>query len=370
MNQQFPDFEARCRRAQEALQRAGIDYLLVGPSADLFYLIGLNRPQSERLTLLVLPAAGDIRLILPSFERALAEPLASFFVLDPWEETEDPTARVRSCLPDSGRGQRIGVADKLFVHFLYRLQAAVPGSDFVSGGRILEQVRMHKEPYEIDQMGRAGAAADRVFAELLRQPLAGTSEADLKARIMGMLTEFGHDTAGGAIVGAGSNGASPHHHVGPRELSAGDAVVIDFGGSVGGYWSDMTRTLHIGEPGAKFRKVYDVVRDANQKAFEHVRPGVTAESIDHIARGVIAEAGYGAYFLHRTGHGIGLEIHEPPYLVGGSQTIIEEGMTFSIEPGIYIRGEFGIRIEDIVAVTRQGAQRFNQSSHALQVVEP
>lgn len=365
---QSPDYESRCRRVQQTMGEHDLDLLLVVPSADLLYLTGLNRPQSERLTLLVVPQDGPLRLVLPGFERALAEPLASFFELITWEETEDPMDRFASLVPDEGRGLKIGVANKMFVHFLHRLQRAAPGAEFVPGGPAIDPMRVKKEPWEIEQLAAAGAAADRVFAALLKEPLVGMTEAEVKARIITLLTELGHDAAGGAIVGAGANGASPHHHVGPRELAQGDGVVIDFGGMVRGYWSDMTRTVHIGDPSPEFQQVYDVVRAANQAAFETVRPGVAAEEIDRAARDVISQAGFKETFLHRTGHGIGLEIHEPPYIVGGSTTVLEEGMTFSIEPGIYLRGRFGVRIEDIVAVTSDGARRFNHSPHELQTV--
>lgn len=365
MEKRAPDYAARCQRVQRSMEDEGIDILLIGPSADLLYLIGLNRPQSERLTLLIIPRDGPIRLVLPSFERALAEPLAAFFELATWEETEDPAKLFATLLPNRGEGLKLGVANKLFVHFLFGLQREVPGASFVPAGPLLDQMRMKKEDFEIEQLAAAGAAADRVFSALLQEELVGMSEASLKSRIISLLTDYGHDVAGGAIVGAGSNGASPHHHIGLRQLKKGDAVVIDFGGTVGGYWSDMTRTIHIDTPSSEFQEVYDIVRQANQKAFEAVRPGVTAETIDKTARSVIAAGGYGEYFLHRTGHGIGLEIHEPPYIVGGSDQVLEAGMTFSIEPGIYLAGKFGVRIEDIVVVTEHGGRRLNQSSHDL-----
>jgi Xaa-Pro aminopeptidase len=364
------NYKNRCQRVQQKMIESGVDYLLVGPSADLLYLIGLNRPQSERLTLLVLPQQGEINLILPMFEHALAEPLASFFTLVTWEETEDPFQIFRSLLPNSGQGLTIGVASKMFVHFQYRLQAHISGAAFIWGGPVLDSIRMRKEPAEIDRLAKAGYAADKVFEALLSQPLVGLDEIKVKAQLMSLMTEHGHDTAGGAIVAAGVNGASPHHHVDRRKITAGDALVIDFGGMVGGYWSDMTRTIHIGEPTKEFIHVYNIVNEANQKAFEAVRPGVTAESIDQVARNHIADAGYGEYFLHRTGHGLGLEIHEPPYIVGGDKTVLDEGMVFSIEPGIYLKGNFGVRIEDIVVVTGSGARRFNLSTHDLQVIQP
>ncbi len=362
------DFQGRCRRAQQNLQAADIDYLIVGPSTDLYYLIGLNRPQTERLTLLLLPREGDIRLMLPNFERALAEPLATFFEVFTWQETDDPTVLFASLLPNGGRGLQIGVAGKLFTHFLFRLQAAAPNTTFVAGSAIMDPVRMRKEPGEIEYLSAAGAAADRVYEALLQSLLIGLNEIEVKARLIELMAGSGHDMAGGALVGVGENGASPHHHVGPRQIVPGDAVVVDFGGMVGGYWSDMTRTFHVGEPAAEFIRAYQVVNEANQRAFEAVRPGVPAESIDRIARDHIAQAGYSDFFLHRTGHGLGLDVHEPPYIVGGDKTVLEEGMVFSIEPGVYIRGQFGVRIEDIVTVTADGARRFNLFTHELQLV--
>lgn len=363
------DYEARCSRVQRHLAETSLDMLLVVPSSDLLYLIGLNRPQSERLTLLMLPAEGPIRLLLPSFELALAQPLATFFELVPWEETENPLALFASLLPAGGQGMRLGVAGKVFAHFLFRMQAAAPQAEFVPGYPILEDVRMQKSEQEIAHLAAAGAAADRVFGALLERPLIGQSEIAIKAQIMELLTAQGHDAAGGAIVGVGENGASPHHHVSSRSVQSGDAVVVDFGGTVQGYWSDMTRTFFVGSPTDEFRRAYETVNEANQLAFEAVRPGVTAESIDQIARNHISQAGYGEYFLHRTGHGLGLDIHEAPYIVRGDTTLLKIGTVFSIEPGIYIAGSFGIRIEDIVVVTPDGARRFNQSTHALQIIE-
>jgi len=194
------------------------------------------------------------------------------------------------------------------------------------------------------------------------------TERELLAEIHRLLIEKGHDTIGGGIVGIGPNGASPHHHVTDTPGAAGDAVVVDFGGARQNYRSDMTRTFHLGEPSDEFRRVYRIVDESNEAAFQHVRPGVTAQELDAVARDHIAAAGYGAAFLHRLGHGIGLDGHEAPYLVRGDTTVLDEGMTFSIEPGVYLEGRFGVRIEDVVVVTRDGAERLNESTHELQVL--
>ncbi len=374
MNNQPFDYAARCQRVREGLRAAGTDALLVGPSSDLFYLIGLNRPQSERLTLFILPASEDEapRLLLPGFETALAEPLAHFFDLIPWEETESPFERFAASLPPAATGQplRLGVADKIFSHFLYGLQAAAPEAEFVPGGALLNPIRMVKEARELEYLTQAGGAADRSYLALLELALIGMSEAEVKRQLMALLPEHGHDPGApsGAIVGVGENGASPHHHVGPRRIGPGDAIVVDFGSTVNGYWSDMTRSFHVGPPSDEYRRVYDVVNETNQLAFEAVRPGVRAESIDAVARRHIIAAGYGEGILHRTGHGLGFDLHEAPYIVSGDTTILREGMVFSIEPGIYLKGRFGVRIEDIVTVTANGARRFNFSTHELQVL--
>jgi Xaa-Pro aminopeptidase len=227
---------------------------------------------------------------------------------------------------------------------------------------------MRKSPWEVEQLGAASRAADATFEALVATDLEGASEREALARIHHLLLENGHEAVGGGIVGAGENGASPHHHSGDTKIEAGSAVVVDFGGSLNNYRSDITRTFHVGEPTPEFRQVYDIVNEANQKAFEFVKPGVRAADLDGLARSFIAEAGYPNEFLHRLGHGIGLEGHESPYLVTGSDAVLEEGMAFSIEPGIYLEGRFGVRIEDIAVVTSDGAQRLNLSSHELVVL--
>jgi Xaa-Pro aminopeptidase len=170
------------------------------------------------------------------------------------------------------------------------------------------------------------------------------------------------------LVGSGPNGANPHHEFGERVIEEGDMVVLDFGGIVDGYSSDTTRTVHVGEPTDEERKVHEIVQRAQQAGFEAVRPGVACQEIDRAARRVISDAGYGERFIHRTGHGIGLTAHEPPYLVEGEELPLEAGMCFSIEPGIYLPGEFGVRIEDIVAVTEDGGRRLNTTPRELTIV--
>ncbi len=358
----------RFDRVREQMDQQGIDHLLIGPSSDLIYMLNYEKRQSERLTLLVVPRKGQPRLVIPSFELPHIEKFSALVEPVSWTETEDPTETLARLIENRGRGQRIAVGGQLFTYFLLAIQAVMPDAEYLPGELVMNPVRMRKSAYEIDRLRVAGQAADQVFLALIKMPLVGLTELEVLSHIHRLLVEKGHDSVGGGIVGAGPNGASPHHHVGTRRLHTGDAVVIDYGGILDGYKSDMTRTFHIGEPSDGFRHVYEIVNEANQKAFEAVRPGVPAEEIDAVARNHIAAAGYGPRFLHRTGHGIGLDTHEPPYIVSGNRTPLDVGMTFSIEPGIYLEGQYGVRIEDIAVVTQGGAERLNTSTHQLQII--
>jgi Xaa-Pro aminopeptidase len=222
-------------------------------------------------------------------------------------------------------------------------------------------LRAVKDEEELAALAKVASAADASFADIVLVPFAGRREAEVAADVAEALRRHGHRTADFTIVGSGPNGASPHHEAGERVIAEGDVVVLDFGGRLDAYCSDITRTVIVGEPPTEFDRVHDVVRQAQQAAFEAVRPGATAEDIDRAARDVIDHAGYSEWFIHRTGHGIGLELHEPPYIVSGNRTKLEAGMTFSIEPGVYLPDRFGVRIEDIVAVTADGARRLNEA---------
>ena len=370
MNARAPhsEFADRFDRVRAAMGELDIDCLLVGPSTDMVYLIDFPVRQSERMTILVLPREGEPRLVMPGFELDRIASAPPLFQPATWEDGDEPAPLLASLLPNGGDGVTVAVGGQMFTHFFLRIRDAAPSARFVSGDDVLEPARMRKTPYEVAALKAASEAADAVFEEVLALPLAGMSERELLADIHRLLLEKGHDTIGGGIVGAGPNGAAPHHHVSERPIEQGDAVVVDFGGVRANYRSDITRTFHVGEPNGDFRAVYDLVNDANDAGFEAVKPGVTAAEIDARTRSHIADAGYGPNFLHRTGHGIGLDGHEAPYLVRGDETVLEEGMTFSIEPGIYLEGRFGVRIEDIVVVTATGAERLNRSTHALQVV--
>jgi Xaa-Pro aminopeptidase len=251
---------------------------------------------------------------------------------------------------------------------LLPLQEALEDARFVSASGVLGPMRSVKDDQELGLLRRAARAADESFRRIVQTRLEGKTERDVADQLGELLVQMGHEKAAFTIVGGGPNAASPHHEPGGRTIQGGDAVVMDFGGRVGGYCSDITRTVVIRQPPREFDHVYEVVMEAQDRAFRAVKPGVPAEEIDRAAREVIEQAGFGDLFVHRTGHGIGLEVHEDPYLVAGNREPLRPGMCFSIEPGIYLPGRFGVRIEDIVTVTEEGAQRLNHAQRDLQVV--
>jgi Xaa-Pro aminopeptidase len=361
----------RLARARKELEARGLDALLLGPSADLRYLTGHQAPPLERLTLLVLPAVGEARLVVPALEAPLARDHLGDLDLEvaAWQETDDPVALVRATLDAAGAAAgRLGVGDQLWSTFLLRLQAALPAAGFVAASTVTRQLRMRKDPGEVEALARVAAAIDRVVDGLEGLRWAGRTELEVAGDIQAAIRD-GHDEACFAIVGSGRNGASPHHVATRRVIRPGDAVVVDIGGRLDGYCSDTTRTLVVGEPPPGFLEPYAVLHQAQLAGCAAVAPGVPAEAVDAACRQVIAAAGHGEHFIHRTGHGIGLEEHEHPYLVAGNREPLEPGMAFSVEPGIYLPGRFGARIEDIVVCTDQGGRRLNTTSRDLRVVD-
>jgi Xaa-Pro aminopeptidase len=343
----------------------GLDALLLTPGADLRYITGYEAKQLERLTCLVVPAADPAFLVVPRLELAAAQASpASGLDLEivPWQETEDPYALIAGRL---GPVASTGLADQMWALMVLRLREALPGTEQVLASAALRDLRMRKSPAEVAALREAGAAIDRVHEQVPGWLRAGRTEREVGARIAEAILAEGHVQVDFVIVGSGPNAASPHHEVSDRVLQPGDAVVVDIGGMMpSGYRSDCTRTYAIGTPPAEFRDYYQVLRDAQQAAFDRVKPGVPAEAVDAAARQPITAAGYGDAFIHRTGHGIGLESHEEPYIVAGNSEPLEPGMAFSIEPGIY-PGPNGARIEDIVVCTEGGAERLNNVTRDL-----
>jgi Xaa-Pro aminopeptidase len=360
-------YAERRLRTLEAAEAAGLGGILVSPGPDLAYLTAYTPPPLERLTLLVLSAGSDPTLVVPTLERPLAEsaPGAPGVTMRDWRDgRDDPYAIVAGML---GPG-RYAVADRTWASHLLALERAAPDRVFVAAGEAVPLLRAVKDADEIERLRAVANAADAAFVDVIELQFSGRAETEIAAELDRLLREHGHQRVDFTIVGSGPNGASGHHEPGERRIQPGDAVVMDFGGMRDDYCSDITRTVFVGEPSDEERDVYAIVRAAQQAAFEAVRPGAAAQDVDRAARAVITEAGYGERFVHRTGHGIGLEVHEPPYIVEGNRTPLEAGMTFSDEPGIYLQGRFGVRIEDQVAVTAQGAERLNEASREITVV--
>ena len=282
-----------------------------------------------------------------------------------WIDGVDPYARAADLLPADGR---IAANDRMWTAHILALQSAVPAAAFATASGIIGRLRSRKDEDELAALRRAGRAADETFRQICDLPFLGRREDEVAADLARMLVENGHDQAAFIIVASGPNAASPHHEPGGRTILPHDAVVMDFGGEVGGYFSDTTRTVVVGEPSPGFSRVYDLVLEAQLAAVDTVAPGVPIQEIDRAARRIIGAGGYGERFIHRTGHGIGLEVHEPPYVIEGNDLPLEPGMTFSVEPGIYLEGELGVRIEDIVVVTDDGVERLNRSSRELRIV--
>ncbi len=356
----------RLGRARDEMTRQGVDLLVVGPSSDLRYLIGYDAHLSERLSLLILPRDGDPAFVVPTLEAPLLADRADLVDVHAWEETQDPAALVASIAGD-GPGKTVAVGDQLWSAFLLRLQERISGARWVEGGPLLRPLRMIKDGYEIEQMQEVARRTDDAWEEFVSRPLAGQTEKQALARLLDLTHARGLGPAFGGC-GSGPHSASPHHHTGDRVIERGDAVVFDWGGTLDGYHSDVTRTVHVGDPDEEFVRVYTIVLNANQAALEAVRPGVPCEDVDLAARSLIEAEGYGAAFIHRVGHGLGLDVHEEPYLVSGNALPLASGMVFSDEPGIYLEGRFGVRIEDAVQCTDDGGERLNGSTRELVIL--
>jgi len=355
----------RLAETAAAAGRAGLDALLLTPGSDLRYVVGYDAHATERLTCLAVPAGGDPFLVVPRLElpAAQASPAGGLGLeLIGWDETDDPYAIVAARLGGPGV---VGLSDRMWAMMTLRFRAVLPGARQELASAALSPLRSVKSAAEIEALREAGRAIDRVHAQVPGWLRPGRTEREVAADIAEAILAAGHATVDFTIVASGPNGASPHHTAGSRVLRAGDAVVVDIGGTMpSGYCSDCTRTYAIGEPSPEFAACYQVLRDAQEAACAAVRPGVSAESVDAAAREPITAAGYGRYFVHRTGHGIGLETHEDPYIVTGNAEPLRAGHAFSVEPGIY-PGPHGARIEDIVVCTPAGCERLNTLTREL-----
>ncbi len=385
-------YEERLRAAQGELPAQDASALLVGVGPDLQWLTGYDAKELERLTMLIMPAVGRATLVVPRLERAAAEVCAGVAAglvdLVTWEETEDPFELVAARLEASdsrpeiqlgvlgGAWGHLGgllVSDRLWATFLLRLQSVVPDAAFGLASAVLGPLRSIKDSDEISLLRDAAHAADRTVEGIARGRLVGRTETDVAREVRDRLVDEGHDSASFWIVASGPNAASPHHEPSDRVIGAGEPIVLDIGGQISGYCSDTTRTLWVTgdadvRPNAEFSTLYEALQRAQAAAMAAVKPGVACQDIDRAARSIISDAGMGKMFIHRTGHGIGLEAHEDPYVVEGNDEPLEVGNAFSIEPGIYVEGRHGARIEDIVICGVDGADVLNQNARDLLVV--
>lgn len=349
----------------------GLNALLITPGADLRYLTGYAAPDLERLTCLVVPALGkgDPYLVVPELEadQAQASPLGRLDIQSvSYGETADPYAEIGRRI---GAASGIGLANRMWAEKVLAFRAVFPKAELSLSDAILGQLRIVKSQAEIEALTQAGRAIDRVHARVPELLRAGRSGREVARDIAEAILDTGHESVDFVIVGSGPNGASPHHGYNDRILEPGDQIVVDIGGTMpDGYCSDCTRTYSLGEPSEEFNRLYRVLYEAQEAARVAVEQAVPFEQIDAAARDVISAAGYGEQFLHRTGHGIGLETHEPPYVVEGNKELVRIGNTFSIEPGIYFSGRFGARIEDIVVATAEGAESLNNQPRELVIV--
>jgi Xaa-Pro aminopeptidase len=355
------------------MQSAGIDALLLSLGADLPWCTGYEAMPLERPTVLVLPVDDVATLVVPRLEAPRVEHDEELFELRPWNETEDAVEVVAKIVGDRAH---LAISDRSWASLLLGLQHALPSARFERASTVTSPLRAVKDDFEIAALQAAGAAADRVATQLMSGEigLIGRREADVSKDISARLIAEGHARVNFAIVGSGPNAASPHHEPGERVIQAGETVVCDFGGTYQldgdvGYCSDITRTVVTGEPSAEQLELYAVLQEAQAAAVNAVGPGLTCQDIDRVAREIITAAGYGEAFFHRTGHGIGVEEHEDPYIVEGNATTLMPGHAFSIEPGIYLTGRMGARLEDIVVVTDDGVLSCNNADHDLHFVD-
>jgi len=362
-------FADRMARVRARLSELGVDVVLLSVGPDLPYLTGYEAMPLERLTMLVLPVDGDATLLVPRLEAPRVVERPEVFAVRSWGETEDPIAVVAELAGNVGTA---AIGDRTWARFVIDLQQAMPSTRFTRGNEVTGPLRATKDAAEVAALRRAAVAVDRVAADLQAGAvdLVGRTEAQVSAELGRRILAEGHHRVNFAIVAAGANAASPHHEAGDRVITEGEGVLCDFGGTMLdddgiGYCSDITRCVFLGEPDAETAEAYAVLLEAQQAAVAAAVVGVSCEEVDATARRIITEAGWGEQFIHRTGHGIGIEEHEDPYIVSGNGTPLAPGHAFSIEPGIYVEGRFGFRLEDIVVAAPEGPDPLNAADHDL-----
>lgn len=364
---QHPEYAARIARLQAEMVRAGVDLLAVSPGATMRYLLGFSPLADERPCALLL-SRSDLRLVVPALN---AQQMVTHTGLDvlAWTDDQGPQEALRQAASALLIGGVTAFDDTMRADTLLPLREALKPSRMTLASEVVGLLRSRKSAAEIEALQKAAAMADGAMTAGLAACRPGVTEAQVAHAVEESFRAQGAEIVDFVIVASGPNSAFPHHQTGQRVLQEGDAVILDIGATLEGYKSDITRVAHLGPPSEEFNRVYQAVLEANRRATATVRPGMLAKDVDRAARGYLEQAGYGEYFVHRTGHGLGLEVHEPPYITAESETILEPGMVFSIEPGVYIPDRFGVRIEDIVVVTEDGVRALTGAPHDLVVVE-
>lgn len=351
--------EERLGRLRAAMRERSVDLLALAPSDSLRYALGFSPIPDERVCILLV-SQGQIALVMPALNADQAAHAAPGLKMFTWTDGAGAAQALREGLASTGGAPgRVAVDPEMRADVLLVLQGWLPGAEHVSADDVLSAVRMVKSPDELELLAASARTADDAILSALAACRAGATEFDVSNGGWTSFREAGVDVTF-VLVASGPNGAFPHHHTSDRVLEEGDAVVIDLGGRLNGYCSDITRMAHVGEPSVRYREIHGIVESAVVAGMAAARAGVPAGEVDRAARAVIEAAGYGEYFVHRTGHGLGLSTHEMPYLRSDAPDVLEVGNVVSIEPGIYLPGEFGVRLEEIVHLTPDGARRFSR----------
>lgn len=355
--------EERLANMQVRMEETGIDLAAIGPTPNMRYLLGFT-PHADERPCMLLVDRQSIRMVVPGLNR---EEVAGHTSIDliAWADAEGPQEALRQALAAVQKPSVLAVDGAMRADNLLQLQALVTPNQTITVDVLLTPFRICKSAEEIDALARAAAQADRAMQVAVNACRPDVTEAEVAWATEAAFRQDGAEEVCFTLIASGPNGAYPHHHSGERKLQKGDAIIVDIGASLHGYKSDITRMVYLGKPTAEFLRAYAAVYEANQRAMAAVRPGILAGEIDHIARTRLGVAGFGHLFTHRTGHGIGLEGHEPPWIMAGDMTVLREGMVFSIEPGVYLVGQFGVRIEDIVIVTQSGVRNLTGFDHSL-----
>jgi Xaa-Pro aminopeptidase len=355
----------RLAKLQACMEETGTDLAVIGPTANMRYLLGFV-PHADERTCLLLVDRQSVRMVVPNLNR---EEVAAHTGIDliGWDDADGPQVALRQALAAIRAPRKLAVDGAMRADYLLRLQSVVAPDQAIAVDDLLTPLRICKSAEEIEVLARAAAQADRAMQVAINTCRPGVTEAEVAWATEAAFRQDGAEEVSFTLIASGPNGAFPHHHSGERKLQKGDAVIIDIGASLHGYKSDITRMVHLGQPSADFLRAYAAVYEANQRAMDSVRPGILAGEIDHFARTALEAASYGPFFTHRTGHGLGLEGHEPPWIMAGDMTVLREGMVFSIEPGVYFVGRFGVRIEDIVVVIHSGVRNLSGFDHSLAI---